>query len=295
VRVGVIDIGANTLRLLVAEPGPRGGVANVHMTRAELALGEDIEQFGSIRAEKLARVREAAQEKVGVARKLGCEAVEIVVTSPGRQATNADELIEALECVKGAPVRVLTAEEEGTYAFKGATAGIRNLPESVAVCDVGGGSTQIAVGLREEGPAWIRSLDVGSRRLAARAFRHDPPSTQEIEHARAIVDELVAELAPPLPQVALATGGSARALRKLVGQHLGPAELAAALRIAATTPARRLVKDYDVSSRRSETVAAGVLLLSAAQLLLGVPLTVARGGLREGVAARLFEKAALAA
>jgi exopolyphosphatase/guanosine-5'-triphosphate,3'-diphosphate pyrophosphatase len=294
-RVGVIDVGANTLRLLVAGLDGAGGVSSLHTTRVELGLGAHIEQTGTIPAAKIALAAEAAREEAAVARRFGCEVVELVVTSPGRQAANAEELIDALSHVSGVRVRVLTAEEEATHAYEGAIAVASDLPETVAVVDVGGGSTQVVVGSRDRGPAWLRSLDIGSLRLTRRAFHDDPPTNDDLERARAIVDPLFAELAPPLPQAAFATGGSARAVRKLVGPTLGPMELQAALKIASERSSRRLVKSFDVSPRRAQTVVAGVILLASAQRLLGVPLTVARGGLREGIAARLLTDAAAAA
>jgi exopolyphosphatase / guanosine-5'-triphosphate,3'-diphosphate pyrophosphatase len=293
-RVGVIDVGANTLRLLVATQ-KGGGVAPVHTGRAALGLGEHIETSGSIPRRKLAQAERAASEQAGVARHLGCERVEIVVTSPGRQAQNASELVEILQRVKGAGVRVLSAEEEGVYAYEGALAGVADLPECVAVCDVGGGSTQIVVGTRDGGPAWQRSIDLGSLRLTERALRHDPPTAEDVARAHAVVEELVGTLAPPLPQAAFATGGSARALGKLVGGRLSAAELDVALRIASQRPSRRLVKAFGISPRRAHTLVAGAILVSAVHGLLGVTLHVARGGLREGVARRLLAEAAVAA
>jgi exopolyphosphatase/pppGpp-phosphohydrolase len=98
-----------------------------------------------------------------------------------------------------------------------------------------------------------------------------------------------------LPQAAYATGGSARALGKLVGPRLGAEELAVALRIVAERPSRRLAKTFDLSPTRARTLAAGALLLVCTQRLLGVPLEVARAGLREGVALSLLADAAVAA
>jgi exopolyphosphatase/guanosine-5'-triphosphate,3'-diphosphate pyrophosphatase len=293
-RVGVVDVGANTLRLLVADVGA-GGVAAVTTDRVQLGLGEDIEDRGAISRARLAAARRVARKHAATARRLGCSRVVVVVTSPGRQAENADELLEALAGIRGATVRVLSAEEEGTFAYRGALAGIDDLPDIVAVCDVGGGSTQLVVGSREQGPAWARSIDVGSLRLTRRALPADPPTEAAIEDARRLVAPLFAALAPPLPHAAFATGGSARALAKVVGRQLGPEELAVGLRIAAERPSRRLAKTFDLSDRRARTLAAGALLLSSAQSLLGVPLDVARGGLREGVALSLVEEIVVAA
>ena len=221
--------------------------------------------------------------------------LEIVITSPGRQAANAEDLVASLERVRGASVRVLTAEEEAVFAYRGVLGTVDDPPSSVAVCDVGGGSTQIAIGSPTDEPAWVRSLDIGSLRLTRRALEGDPPAGKALERAREEVEQLFAALTPPLPQAAFATGGSARALAKLVGRNLGPEELAVALHIVAERPSRRLAKTFDLSPSRAATLAAGTLLLARTQRLLGVPLTVARTGLREGVALSLFAETAVAA
>ena len=293
-RVGVIDIGANTLRLIVAERS-RAGLEIVHRERVQLGLGEHIEECGAIPRDRIQAARRIAREQAANARRFDCARLEIVITSPGRQAANAEDLVASLERVRGASVRVLTAEEEAVFAYRGVLGTADDPPASVAVCDVGGGSTQIAIGSPADGPAWVRSLDIGSLRLTRRALEGDPPAGKALERAREEVEQLFAVLTPPLPQAAFATGGSARALAKLVGRNLGPEELAVALHIVAERPSRRLAKTFDLSPSRAATLAAGTLLLSRTQRLLGVPLTVARTGLREGVALSLFAEAAVAA
>jgi exopolyphosphatase / guanosine-5'-triphosphate,3'-diphosphate pyrophosphatase len=293
-RVGVIDVGANTLRLLVAARGPTG-LEIVHRERVQLGLGESIERTGVLPRDRLAAARRAAQQQAASARRLDCARLEIVVTSPGRQAANANELVEALMRVPAASVRVLGAEEEATFAYRGVLATIDDPPSSIAVCDVGGGSTQIAIGSHDEGPAWVRSLDIGSLRLTRRALAEDPPTGEAVTRAQDEVERLFAGLTPPFPQAAYATGGSARALGKLVGPQLGAEELAVALHIVAERPSRRLAKTFDLSPSRASTLTAGTLLLARAQRLLGVPFEVARAGLREGVALSLLNDTAVAA
>jgi exopolyphosphatase/guanosine-5'-triphosphate,3'-diphosphate pyrophosphatase len=293
-RVGVVDVGANTLRLLVAAAGP-DGLATVHSERVQLGLGDLIEQTGAVPAPALEAAGRAARMLAKAARRLGCSRVEIVVTSPGRQTSDPDALLASLSSVREARVRVLTAEEEAEFAYRGALAGVARLPETVAVCDVGGGSTQLAVGSPEDGPAWVSSLDIGSLRLTRRASFDDPPTLAGIDRARRLVEPFFVTVAPPPPEAAFATGGSARALAKIVGRHLGPEELAVAQRIVGERPSRRLAKTFELSQPRVRTLAAGTLLLEAAQRLLGVPLAVARGGLREGVALSLLAQPAVAA
>ena len=138
-----------------------------------------------------------------------------------------------------------------------------------------------------------RSIDLGSLRLTRRAaLAGDPPTSEAIDNARQLAEPLFSGLTPPLPQAAYATGGSARALGKLVGRHLGAEELAVALRIVGERPSRKLAKTFGLSPPRARTLAAGALLLISTQRLLGVPLVVARAGLREGIALSLLADAA---
>jgi len=282
-RVGVIDVGANTVRLLVAEAAPRG-VVEVYRARVHLGLGEDIAAEGLISERKVEAAAKVVREQRSAARRRGSSRVEVVVTSPGRQAGNADALVAALEATAGAEVRVLSAEEEARLGYAGAVASATGLPESVAVCDVGGGSMQVVCGTQAAGPVWARSFDVGSLRLTRGLRLDDPPGAAGMEAVRSEVVGAIAELIPPLPQAALATGGTARALRKLVGSPLDEGTLADAVALLEVTPARRLVKRYRVTHARARTVAAGSIVLVEVQRRLRVPLEVVDGGVREGVA-----------
>ena len=135
-RVGIVDVGANTLRLLVAAPAHGGLLEAVREDRRQLGLGEEIVRTGGrIGAGKLEEAASVARLHVRRARKLGCDRIEILVTSPGRQATNGNELVAALGDACGLPARVLSASEEGTLAWHGAVVATRRpLSETVAVC-----------------------------------------------------------------------------------------------------------------------------------------------------------------
>jgi exopolyphosphatase/guanosine-5'-triphosphate,3'-diphosphate pyrophosphatase len=289
VLVAVVDVGANTVRMLVAS---RAGAEDEE--RVHVGLGEEIERNGRLSAESIERAADAATARVRRARKLGCARIEVLVTSPGRQSSNGDDLISALRKETGVPVRVLDAEEEGALAWRGAVAAAEELPETVAVCDVGGGSAQIAVGRREGPPAWVRSADIGSLRLMRRAFVTDPPDTSDLLRAQHVVAEAFSEIAPPLPLAGIAVGGTARALRRVVGAELTQEALLVAVRRLSKRNTRRIAKDFAVDLARASMMTAGALIFLEVQRRLGVPLQVGRGGLREGAALALLEEAAAA-
>jgi exopolyphosphatase / guanosine-5'-triphosphate,3'-diphosphate pyrophosphatase len=294
VRVAVVDVGANTLRLLVADCAGDGGLVPVREERVQLGLGEEIERDGVLSRQKLRSVRETAERLLRRARKLGADQVEVLVTSPGRQSGNAQDLIAALHDAGAGDVRVLSAEEEARLAWVGAVEAASGLPEVVAVCDVGGGSTQIVVGSVSGGPSWARSFDVGSLRLTHRLLEADPPAPASVAAARVTAASELAAGAGPMPQAALATGGTARALRRVVGRTLDHQSLETAVLTLACCTRRQIVKAYGVDPPRARTLLAGSIILSEAQRRLGVPLVVARGGLREGAALTLAETAAVA-
>ena len=292
-RVAILDVGANTLRLLVAAPdGPF--VAPVHEEREQLGLGEEVERCGYISAEKSARAVAVAQEQTRKARRLGCERIEILVTSPGRQSANGDDFADALARGTGVPVRILSAEQEGALAWEGAVAALEDGPESVAVCDVGGGSAQIVVGTLSAGPVWVRSVDLGSLRLTTRLLAaSDPPSAGAVAEARAEAAEAFEPVVPPVAQLALATGGTARALRRVVGT-LDAVTLARAVEELSGLKRAKLTKRYGFSPQRAATLLGGAILFGEAQRRLGVPFAPAGGGVREGSALALVRESAAA-
>jgi exopolyphosphatase/guanosine-5'-triphosphate,3'-diphosphate pyrophosphatase len=288
--VGVIDVGSNTVRLVVTRD-----LETILQRRALVRLGEGIERTGSISDLKLAETAHSVAEFATLARKEGVERIEVLVTSPGRQAENGEELLERLTIASRATVRLLSADEEGRLAFLGAVERADVEPNKiVAVCDVGGGSAQITVGTRNDGPPWTRSIDLGSMRLTSRLLPSDPPGEKAVDAARAEVARYLEGILPPVPQLALAVGGSARALRSLVGPDLGRDELDAAITVLTHTETGDLIGDHDLNPARVHTLTAGALILAGIQERLGIPLRVVRGGIREGAALELRSELAAA-
>ena len=270
-RIGVIDVGSNTTRLLVASAGPKGLVP-LEKQKVRLSLGEEIERFGAVSAVHCAAVVKAVREMAGTARRSQVDSLDVFLTAPCRQASNAPELVGALSRAARVKARVLTKDEEGTLAYRGAVLTAEtDLPTRIAVCDIGGASTEIAIGSPAGEPDWIESVDLGSVRLTTRAGDMHEEAESEFAH-----------LAPPSVKAALAVGGSARAARRLVGAELGEDELAEALRIVEKTSPREVARRFGVDRARADILPAGVVLLAEVQRKLGVPLHVCAGGIREG-------------
>ena len=252
-----------------------------HTKRVKLDLGREIEEDGRISDQTVEAAAEAVGELCSDARGEDAESVEMIVTAPGRQAENGPELVEAIEHEVEHPVRQLSAEDEARFAFAGAVARAKPTAAVVAVVDLGGASTEIAVGRPEGEPAWLRSVDLGALRLHTR-FLTDGAGEDEVEAARAAVAEAFAGITPPLPGAALVVGGSARALAKVVGPELGAGELATAISVLPTCSQDQLVDRYGVGKSRAPLLLPAALILAEVQRRLVVPLRISEGGVREG-------------
>ncbi|HXH98197.1 MAG TPA: hypothetical protein VNH40_13405, partial [Gaiellaceae bacterium] len=120
-RVGVLDVGSNTIRLLVATV-EQGEVVPLDKEKVRLSLGEEIERFGAVSDIHVAAAAKAVRKLAKTARELGVESLDVFLTAPGRQSENAGALVAALRRAAGVPVRVLSTEEEGCLAYAGAVA-----------------------------------------------------------------------------------------------------------------------------------------------------------------------------
>ena len=265
----------------------KDSLVSIREDRAQLGLGEEIERTGRIGEKKLSEAAEAARAHVRRARKLSCTSIAVLVTSPGRQAANGRDLVSRLAAATGVSTRVLTAQEEGELAWRGAVAATTNLPATVAVCDVGGGSAQIAVGT---GTPLVGAL-ARHRLPAPHPACVSKRSTRRRGLSRARRSILAAEfdeLAPPLPLAAIAVGGTARALRKVVGDGLAEETLLLALRRLSKKSSGKIAREYGVDEARARTMTAGALIFLEIHRRLTVPLQVGRGGVREGAALALL-------
>jgi exopolyphosphatase/guanosine-5'-triphosphate,3'-diphosphate pyrophosphatase len=278
-----IDIGSNTTRVLVAEP-QEGQLRKVMEQRAYTRIGKASKHDGRIDAEKIAEVADVVATQVRLAEEIGAEAIRIVATAAIREARNRDQVVEEIARVAGAPVEVLTEHEEGRLAFLGATKTLGHPAEGeIGVVDVGGGSTEIILGTVADGVRDLMSFSIGSGTLADDFLHADPPSPAEIRKLREHIDDYFASVEVRKPEQAVAVGGSATSLSKLVGSVLEYETLERAVRVLAADPLTEVGQRFELDPRRVRLLPAGVLMLEKLSELLGQPLQIGKGGLREGV------------
>jgi exopolyphosphatase/guanosine-5'-triphosphate,3'-diphosphate pyrophosphatase len=287
VSCACVDIGSNTTRLLLAEC--RGGTLRELMTqRVFTRLGRSIRRGGTIPPEKLVEMTGVVEQQVRHARELGAERIAIVATAAVRQARNGAELTGAIEAATGVPAQVLTEEDEARLAFLGASRTLGAPFEgNLGVVDVGGGSTEIAIGSMDGGVIWSQSFRVGSGFLADSYLTSDPPSAHELQAARAHASGVFEGLRTPPITRAVASGGSATSLRRMAGGELSHEALERAIRLLASAPADDIAERFELDPERVRLLPAGVLILEAVGDVLGQPLKIGNGGIREGVVLEL--------
>jgi exopolyphosphatase/guanosine-5'-triphosphate,3'-diphosphate pyrophosphatase len=277
-----IDIGSNTTRVLVAEPID-GQLKKVMEQRAYTRISKAVDENGAITAEKIEEVGELVATQVRLARELGAVEIRAVATAAVREASNGPEVAAAVSEAAGVEVEILSGEEEGRLAFIGATKSLGHPAEgSIGVVDIGGGSTEVILGTVAEGVDSVRSWHIGSGTLADELISSDPPSAAEIRRVREYIEDFFAGVEIPHPDQAVAVGGSATSLRRLVGAVLEYETLERGIRVLSADPAAEVAKRFELDPRRVKILTTGVLLLEKVSELLGQPLQIGKGGLREG-------------
>lgn len=278
-----IDIGSNTTRVLVAEPVD-GQLKKVMEQRAYTRINKALGDDGVIPPAKTAEVAEVVSTQVRLANELGAEAIRIVATAAIREAANGEDVAGTIGEQAGAEVEILSEQEEGRLSFIGATKGLGHPVEGkIGVVDVGGGSTELILGTAAGGGEDVRSWPVGSGALADELIDSDPPSPAAIRRIRDRIDDIFEGVEVDRPAHAVAVGGSATSLRRLVGSVLEYETLERGVRVLTSDPAVEVAKRFELDPVRVRILPTGVLLLEKLSDLLGQPLQIGKGGLREGV------------
>jgi exopolyphosphatase/guanosine-5'-triphosphate,3'-diphosphate pyrophosphatase len=287
VRCACIDIGSNTTRLLVADCAG-GELSEVHQARAFTRIGGVLSEDRRIPEPKIAEVVAVVAEQLSQARSLGAAKIRAVATAAVRRAVNGDQLLSAIEASCGLLVELLSEPDEARLAFIGAARTLgRRATGELGVIDVGGGSTELAVGRAPDQIRWSLSLPVGSGDLTDRFLRADPPRPGQLTAARAHIASLLDGIDVPRPSEAIAVGGSATSLRRLVGDTLDLEALARALERLTTTPILELAIAVGLDPVRVRLLPGGLLILEATVERIGVAPVIGYGGIREGVVLEL--------
>jgi exopolyphosphatase/guanosine-5'-triphosphate,3'-diphosphate pyrophosphatase len=272
-RVGAVDIGTNSTRLLVADVSDEGGIAEAERLLEITRLGDRVDADGRLSDAAIARVDAVLERFAARADELEAETVLAVATSAVRDAENGREFLDETVARHGFEPRLLTGAEEAEMTYRGVCSR-EAVAESVLICDIGGGSTELILGGRD-GVTDRASLDIGCVRMSERHLHTDPPAPAELDALRA---EATAALPGRLTDAARGLVGVAGTVTTLatidMGLEVELPEVIDGHRLAAETVERLLAElaalplerrrvVRGLMPQRAPTIVAGAVILSA--------------------------------
>ncbi|MGP3984613.1 Ppx/GppA phosphatase family protein [Streptomyces sp. KR80] len=304
-RLGVLDVGSNTVHLLVVDAHPGARPLPAHSHKAELRLAELLEGDDAIGPHGVEKLVATILDALDAAEDKGVEEVLPFATSAVREASNADAVLARVAEETGVDLAVLAGDEEARLTFLAARRWFGWSAGRLLVLDIGGGSLEIAYGLDEE-PDKAVSLPLGAGRLTSRWLPGDPPDAADVKalrrHVRTEIARIVGEFArfgPPDHVVATSKtfrqlariAGAARSAEGLYVQRvLTRKALEEWVPRLAGMPAAARAELPGVSEGRAGQLLAGALVAEAAMDLFGVDeVEICPWALREGVILRRLD------
>jgi exopolyphosphatase / guanosine-5'-triphosphate,3'-diphosphate pyrophosphatase len=304
-RLGVLDVGSNTVHLLVvdAHRGARPLPAFSH--KANLRLAAHLENGDRLSEEGARRLRAFVDDALRVAEDKGVEDLIAFATSAVRDAQNGEEVLAKLRAECGVDVELLSGQEEARLTFLAARRWFGWSSGRLLVLDIGGGSLEIAAGGDEEPDVWA-SLPLGAGRLTRDWFSADPPPADEVralrKHVRAeIAREVGGVTRLGTPDRAVATSKTFKQLARIAGaapsgqgllvrRALARADVTTWAGRLATMPSDERVALPGVSEARAPQLPAGAIVADAAMDLFDLPeVVICPWALREGIILRRLD------
>lgn len=304
-RLGVLDVGSNTVHFLVVDAHQGGRPLPVFSHKAELHLGDNLVDGHRLSDSCARRLRAFAAEALQIAEDKGVEELLPFATSAVRDATNGDQVLASVREETGILIRVLSGSEEARLTFLAARRWFGWSSGRLLLLDIGGGSLEIAAGI-DEYPDLAISLPLGAGRLTRDWLTKDPPPADEVRRLRKHVRAEIARRAGEVtragtPDRAVATSKTFKQLARIAGaapSSEGPYVRRWVSRDDLVDLAKRLaVMSSDkraelpgVSRGRATQLAAGALVADAATDLFGLEeLQICPWALREGVILRRLD------
>jgi exopolyphosphatase / guanosine-5'-triphosphate,3'-diphosphate pyrophosphatase len=191
--LGAVDCGTNSTRLLVSEGGTRTVERLMRITR----LGQGVDATGALAPEAVARTLDALREFRQVMDRRAVGRVRMTATSAARDAANREDFFSAAEEIVGVRPELLSGDDEARLSFTGATSQLDPADGPFLVVDIGGGSTEFAVGAAE--PESVLSLDIGCVRLTEKFIHRDPPAPEELSQIISITKDYLEDVTREMP------------------------------------------------------------------------------------------------
>ena len=282
-RVGAVDIGTNSTRLLVADVDD-GRVADIERETRVTRLGEGVDERRRLLPVPIARVRNVLSDYRRTTELLGVDRTLAIATSAIRDAENGEAFLGEIEWSYGFATRLLSGHDEALMTYRGVTSE-RAVGEGTVIVDIGGGSTELIAG-EPEGVRWHDSLDIGSVRLTERFVHSDPPTGDELSACAAAVQALLAERVPDdfreCATAAIGVAGTITSIAALAlgldeydrervhGSRLTADELSAQLNRLAAVPVAERRELRPLDPERAPVIVAGAVIAREALSFFGV-------------------------
>ena len=304
-RLGVLDVGSNTVHFLVVDAYRGARPTPVFSHKAELRLGDHLEDGSRLSDEGAEQLHDFVRDALLIAEDKGVEDLLAFATSAVRDAANADDVLGAIRDDTGTHIQVLSGRDEARLTFLAVRRWFGWSSGKVLMLDIGGGSLEIAGGVDEE-PDVAISLPLGASRLTRDWFTTDPPSADEVrklrKHVRAEIGRHAGQvMRDGQPDRAVATSKTFRQLARISGaapssegfyvrRRLSHADLTKlADKLPAMSAAER-AQLAGVSRGRAPQLAAGAMVADGAMDLFGLDeLFICPWALREGVILRRLD------
>ncbi|MEY2465486.1 MAG: exopolyphosphatase / guanosine-5-triphosphate,3-diphosphate pyrophosphatase [Verrucomicrobiota bacterium] len=208
VRRAVIDVGTNSVKLLVAEVAGRD-VRPIHEDSKQTRLGSGFYETHRLQSEPIAKTARAVARFAEIAHGMNASPIRVIATSAARDAVNPDELISAIETASGLRVEIISGDQEADWAFQGVTSDPQLATQPLLLLDVGGGSTEFILGSSGK-KLFGESLPLGTVRLLEKIPHSNPPTSAELAACRAwlksfLQSELRPRLEPAMRELKLPT------------------------------------------------------------------------------------------
>lgn len=304
-RLGVIDVGSNTVHLLVVDAHPGGPPLPATSHKMLLRLSEHVDDEGRIDEAGAADLSRFVGECLEIAEDQGAEDLLPFATSALREAPNGEEVLARVRAETGVDLQVVSGEDEARLTFLAARRWTGWSAGKLLVVDIGGGSLELSVGTDEE-PDVATSMMLGAGRVTRDLLQDDPPTPDQVRAARRQVRAVLAREMRPFskqgaPDATVGTSKTMRSLARLTGaapssdgpfvpRRLRLDELTATIARLAPLSAAERVELPGVSESRAHQVLAGAIVAEAAMDLLGVgELEICPWAMREGVILRYLD------
>lgn len=281
----VIDVGSNTVRLLVARVA-KNRVEGMHDSSEFVRLGKGVDASGDLQTDRQDAALSAITSLSKRAREMGVPHVIAVATSAVRDARNGEEFARRVKRETGIELEIISGEREAELTFLGATLDVP-VGDGAIVCDLGGGSAEL-IYATDRGVRWAVSRQLGSGRLTERFMHHDPPTAEDVEALCEHVQKVLTELPRAHVESVIFTGGTATHLGILAGmqgsvQYLPMSKVEEVVEVATSKPATDLVEQFGIRAERAQVLAAGITTIGVIARFYGVDeLVITHHGIREG-------------